>query len=286
MRILVTGARGMLGSDLCRLLEAEDEVVAADIEEFDITRRDDAVRFAKSVQPEMIINCAAYTNVDGCETNKDLAFAVNAEGAGNIAGAAAKSGSRLIHISTDYAFDGKASEPYAEDAPTNPISLYGRSKLEGEKRVVAATPADAACIVRTSWLYGKNGRNFVATIIRLARERDELQVVNDQRGRPTYTRDLALVLQQIAHNFQPGILNAANSGECTWYEFASHIIEVAGLRCTIKPVTTAAFPRPAPRPAYSVLSLQKLQQLYGIAPRHWREAVQEFILTELSAETE
>jgi dTDP-4-dehydrorhamnose reductase len=252
MRLLVTGAAGMLGTDVVAAASAAHEVVAFTRAELDITDAD-AVRAAvRDTQPDAVINCAAYTNVDAAETDEDAATRINGDGAGHLAAAAAEAGAHIVHVSTDYVFGGDATSPYPEDAPTGPIGAYGRSKLAGELAVSSAAPA-AHSIVRSAWVFGPHGKNFVDTMLRLAVDRDELTVVDDQLGCPTYTGHLARALITVAETRPNGILHVAGGGRCTWRDLAVATFAAAGLDVTVHPTTTAAFGAPAPRPAYSVL---------------------------------
>jgi dTDP-4-dehydrorhamnose reductase len=251
MRLLVTGAAGMLGTEVVAA-SGGHEVVAFARADLDVTDAA-AVRAAvRDARPEAIVNCAAWTDVDGAEAAEEAATAVNGDAAGHLAAAAAEVGAHIVHISTDYVFGGDASEPYPEDAPTGPRSAYGRSKLAGEHAVAAAAP-HAHAIVRTAWLFGPHGSNFVDTMLRLGAERSELDVVDDQLGCPTYAGHLARALVQIAEARTQGVLHVTGGGACTWYELARATFARAGLDVTVHPCTTADFPRPAPRPAYSVL---------------------------------
>jgi dTDP-4-dehydrorhamnose reductase len=251
MRLLVTGAAGMLGTDVVACAAGHD-VIALARAELDITDAD-AVRAAvRDVRPEAIVNCAAWTDVDGAEANEDAATRINGDGAGHVAAAAAEAGAHVVHVSTDYVFPGDASTPYAEADPIGPRTAYGRSKLAGEIAVAAAAP-DAHAIVRTAWVFGPHGKNFVDTMLSLAATRDELTVVDDQVGCPTYTGHLAQALIQIAERRTHGMLHVAGGGACTWFELARAAFERAGIKVEVHPCTTADFPRPAPRPAYSVL---------------------------------
>ena len=252
MRLLVTGAAGMLGTDVVAAAAAGHDVVAFARADLDITDAE-AVRAAvRDTQPDAVINCAAYTNVDGAETEEDTATRINGDGAGHLAAAAAESGAHIVHVSTDYVFAGDATEPYREDAPTGPIGAYGRSKLAGELAVQAAAPTSHS-IVRTAWVFGPHGKNFVDTMLKLAATRDELTVVDDQLGCPTYTGHLATALITIAEQRSNGLLHVAGGGQCTWRDLAVATFAAAGLDVTVHPTTTAAFGAPAPRPAYSVL---------------------------------
>jgi dTDP-4-dehydrorhamnose reductase len=252
MRLLITGAAGMLGQDVAAAAaRSGHEVVALARAGLDITDRA-AVRAAiAEARPAAIVNCAAWTDVDGAEADEAAATRINGDGAGNVAAEAAATGAFLVHVSSDYVFDGRATTPYLEDAGTAPISAYGRSKLAGERAVAAAGGAHA--IVRSSWLFGTGGRNFVDTMIRLGAERDELRVVDDQRGCPTFTGHLAQALVAVAERRPTGVLHAAGRGETTWFELARATFEKTGAPVHVEPCTTAEFPRPAPRPAYSVL---------------------------------
>jgi dTDP-4-dehydrorhamnose reductase len=250
MRLLVTGAAGMLGTEV--VAAAGHDVVGLARADLDITDPE-AVRAAvRDARPDAVVNCAAYTDVDGAEADEAAATAINGDGAGHVAAAAAEAGAHVVYISTDYVFAGDATEPYPEDAPTGPGTAYGRSKLKGEQLVAQAAP-DGHAIVRTSWLFGPHGQNFVDTMLRLGAGRDELSVVDDQVGCPTYAGHLAAALLQIAERRTQGVIHAAGAGACTWFDLARATFERAHLPVTVHPCTTADFPRPAPRPAYSVL---------------------------------
>ncbi len=279
MRVLLLGARGMLGSDLLPLLDrAGHEGCGKDVQDFDITDRERAAGEIAACRPDAVINAAAYTDVDGCESRREAAFAVNAEGARNVALGCARAGCRLIHLSTDYVFDGHSPVPYREDSPPNPLGVYGASKLQGEK-YVAGTLEDHL-IVRTAWLYGRRGRNFVDTILRLAAERDELRVVDDQKGSPTFTRDLAGAILRLLESGFRGVVHVTNSGSCTWFEFARRILELKpppGRRVRVVPISTAELGRPAPRPGNSVLDGARYSQITGSRMRNWEEALKEYL---------
>lgn len=247
----------MLGHDLgAAAAAAGHDVSPLARAELDITDLA-AVRAAVTgARPDVVFNCAAYTNVDGAESEAGLAGAINGAGAGTVAAAAAAEGAWTINVSSDYVFDGTAREPYVESDPVGPMSEYGRSKLAGEQAVAQAAP-DSHTIVRSSWLFGAHGPCFPATIMRLAVERDELSVVDDQVGCPTFTGHLASALLTLAHTRVPGILHVAAAGQCSWYEFAREIVARAGIECEVKPTTTAQLARPAPRPAFSVLRSER-----------------------------
>jgi dTDP-4-dehydrorhamnose reductase len=247
MRLLVTGAAGMLGTDV---VTAAHDVVALARAELDITDAE-AVRAAvRDTRPDAVINCAAWTDVDGAESDERAATLINGDGAGHVAAAAAEVGAHVVHVSTDYVFAGDAREPYREDAPTGPIGAYGRSKLAGEL-AVASVPSHA--IVRTAWVFGPHGKNFVDTMLRLGAERDEVTVVDDQLGCPTYTGHLASALVRVAEQRLQGVLHVAGGGQCTWWDLAVATFERAGLNVKVHRGSSADLGRPAPRPAYSVL---------------------------------
>ncbi len=275
-RVLVTGAGGMLGTDLCPLLaQLGWEVVPADLAEFDITDRAQTLAFVAGKSPRIIVNCAGYTAVDQAETERELAFRVNRDGAENLAIASVGIGAFMVHLSTDYVFDGRKAAPYREDDLPNPASIYGRSKLAGEDAVRAALPEH--CIVRTAWLYGIHGKSFPRTILNNALEGKPLRVVADQRGCPTYTVHLARALAVLALNPRAGTYHAVNSGSCTWYELARAAVQEAGIQADITPCATSEFPRPAPRPANSVLDTSSLRATFGVRLPPWQEGLAEFV---------
>ncbi len=252
MRVLVTGAGGMLGQDVVRAVrEHGDETVALTRRELDVTDAEAVAAAVAAARPDALINCAAWTDVDGAESDPDGAAAINATGAGNLARTAASAGVRLVHISTDYVFDGRQRMPYVESDAPAPQSAYGRTKLDGERAVAAAGGSHA--IVRSSWLFGTGGLNFAATMLKLAAERDEVAVVTDQIGCPTATAHLAPALLELAQNDAQGLFHVAGSGRCSWNDFAAEIFRQAGVDCRVLPCTTADMPRPAPRPANSAL---------------------------------
>lgn len=271
MRVLVTGAAGMLGRDLVPLLAAEHDVTAVDLD-VDITDPSSVSACVTSVRPEAVFHLAAWTDVDGAEADESRAMAVNRDGTGNAARAAAAAHAALVVVSTDYVFDGTKPEPYVEDDPPAPLGAYGRTKLAGERAAIAAHPAGTR-IARTAWLYGAHGRNFVDTMRRLGSARDEVTVVADQEGSPTWTKDLAPALVALL-DLPPGTYHTAGGGSVTWAGFAEAIFAGAGLGCRVVPTTTAAFGRPAPRPARSILAVTRPG-----APRlrHWREALDDYL---------
>ncbi|GAB3605467.1 dTDP-4-dehydrorhamnose reductase [Conyzicola nivalis] len=276
MRYLIVGGRGMLGSDLAVALSGRDVTVvgSADV---DVTDR--AAVLAATDGFDVVLNAAAYTKVDDAETHEADAMAVNAAGAENLAIAAREAGAVLVHVSTDYVFDGSATSPYAETQPLAPLGAYGRSKAEGERRVLTAHP-DGSYIVRTAWLYGEHGPNFARTMLSLAASRPTVSVVDDQLGQPTWTLDLArqiVALVDAAPSF--GVYHGTNSGSATWFDFARAVFEVAGLDPErVLPTTSAAFVRPAPRPAYSVLGHDAWAAAGIPEMRSWRAAIEHSFL--------
>jgi dTDP-4-dehydrorhamnose reductase len=270
MRLLVIGAAGMLGQDLLAAAEGAGHTTAGlDLPELDITDAAATHAAAADARPDVVINCAAWTDVDGAEADEEAATAVNGTGAGHVAAASAAAGALVVQISTDYSFDGTATEPYTESAPTSPLGAYGRSKLAGEQAVQAAAPG-AYAIVRSSWLFGPHGKNFVDTILRLGAERDEISVVDDQVGCPTYTGHLAAGLVEIAERRLTGVAHVAGGGSCSWYDLAVAALDRTGTDCVVKRWTTEELGRPAPRPAYSVLRTER-----GDVPRlpPWEEGL-------------
>ncbi|WP_026876264.1 dTDP-4-dehydrorhamnose reductase [Jiangella gansuensis] len=274
MRWLVAGAAGMLGHDLVTLLDGRGAAVtAAGRDRLDIT--DAAAVDAAVTGHDVVVNAAAWTDVDGAESAEAAALAVNGTGPGLLAAACARHGARLVHVSTDYVFDGQASQPYAEDAETAPRSAYGRTKLAGEHAVLTGLPD--AVVVRTAWLYGQHGGNFVATMARLAAARDHVDVVDDQHGQPTWSHDVAQRIIELVDAEAPGgIYHATNSGSTTWFGLARAVFTHLGLDPErVRPTTTESFPRPAPRPAYSVLGHDGWARA-GLGPlRPWEDALAE-----------
>lgn len=276
---LITGGEGQLGVALGA--SAPASAVALGRKDLDVGDAGAVARVMAQVRPAVVVHAGAYTDVDGCENDRQRAWRVNAEGTAHLARACAAADTRLIYVSTDYVFAGHASEPYEPGDPLQPASAYGASKLGGELAVRTLLPRDHT-IVRTSWVFAARGRNFVRTILRLAAERSELRVVNDQRGRPTYADDLAAWIWALADRGAVGTYHACNAGECTWHAFAQAIVAQAGLATLVLPVSTAEFPRPARRPAYSVLSTAAFTAATGIEPRSWKDALDE-VLRDLQA---
>jgi len=278
VRVLITGGKGQLGKDLIRVLgeKGNHEVIGVDREKMDITDARQTWKVIQDIKPEVIIHAAANTNVDGCELDPDNAYLVNGLGTRNVAAAAQEFGAKLVYYSTDYVFDGTNNKPYEEFDPVNPKSGYGRSKLAGEEFVKALSTR--FFIVRTAWVFGKFGNNFVKTIMRLAGEKKELTIVDDQVGSPTYTYDLARFTEELINTSLYGYYHATNSGACSWFEFTQAILEEAGIQgVTVRPIKTCELNRPAPRPAYSVLSDRSIR-LNGFKPfRPWREALRAYL---------
>lgn len=279
MTILIAGANGMLGRDLQAVLAGTSHTVTAlGRDQLDITDLD-AVQ-AASAGHDVIINAAAYTKVDDAESDEDTAYAINATGAGNLATAAAENGALLVQVSTDYVFDGSATTPYSETEPVHPVSAYGRTKAEGERLAMENNPGRTH-IVRTAWIYGENGSNFVKTMLRLGRERDTVSVVTDQVGQPTWTVDLARrIVELIEADAPAGIYHGTNSGEASWFDFTREIFRLSGLNPdSVLPTDSATFVRPAPRPAFSVLGHDAWGRA-GFSPmRPWKESLAEAIAT-------
>lgn len=270
--LLVIGAKGMLGQDLMRVLPGD--VRGVDIEEVDITSPESVRRLLLTLKPRVVVNCAAYTDVDGCESNPELAMRVNGEAVGHLAAATREIGALLVQVSTDYVFDGTKGIPYLEDDEVNPLSVYGKSKLLGEEM---ARKNPEHLIVRTQWLYGHGGKNFVETMLRLAGERNEIAVVDDQIGSPTWTVDLSLAISELIDHDCRGTYHAANRGTCSWFEFARAIFDEAGVEMTVRPQTTAELNRPARRPLFSVLDCGQLTQDAGLELEEWREALKSYM---------
>lgn len=278
MKVLITGASGQLGADLVKVLrDSGYQVIPAGRADFDITDLEATVRFITSAQPDAVVHSAAFADVDACESEREKAFAVNGLGARNVAIAARKVDAKLFYISTDYVFDGLKDGAYFEFDTPNPLNIYGRSKLWGEELVKQQT--QKFFIIRTAWLYGRRGKNFVKTMLMLGKEKKELQVVNDQRGTPTYTEDLALQIKKLLPTELYGTYHCSSQGSCTWFEFAVEIFRQAGLSVKVEPVTTEEFRRPAKRPKNSVLEnfALKLEGL-DIMP-HWKESLEKFMRT-------
>jgi dTDP-4-dehydrorhamnose reductase len=276
MKVLVVGCLGMLGSDLMASFQSGFDVIGLDRPDIDISKSESCLAEVKKIEPEVIVNAAAFTKVDDCETNETEAFQVNGHGVGYLAKAADATGALLVHYSTDYIFDGNKKEPYEEDDIPNPQSAYGKSKLLGE--TVIRRFCSHHLILRTSWLFGAKGPNFIRTIVGAARKGIPLRVVNDQWGSPTYSKDLAAHTVKMIDAGCRGTYHVTNGGSCTWYDLASCAIEWAGVEgVKIEPVGTSDFPRPAPRPTNSVLANRRLESEGLPKMRPWPEAVREYV---------
>lgn len=281
--ILITGANGQLGSEL-RALQVlgqktfEDSALHfTDVAELDITNSDEILKFCKENSISDIINCSAYTAVDKAEEDSDVANSINNYGVRNLAQVAKNLGIRLIHISTDYVFDGKGCIPYVETDDTNPLSVYGSTKLRGEKSIIDIAPLNAV-IIRTSWIYSIYGNNFIKTMLRLGRERDELSVVYDQVGSPTSAKDLAEVILKIisseeANDTEVQLYHYSNEGVCSWYDFAIEIFDILKINCKVKPITSDQFKTTAVRPSYSVLNKNKIKATFNLEIKHWKDSL-------------
>ncbi|KDN75741.1 dTDP-4-dehydrorhamnose reductase [Streptomyces olindensis] len=280
MRWLITGAGGMLGRDVVDELTRRGETVTGlDRAALDITRPEAVDAAVREHRPDLVVNCAAYTAVDDAETDEARALEINGDGPRLLARACAAHGARLVHVSTDYVFDGEArTAPYPEDHPTGPRTAYGRTKLAGERAVLEELPG-ASAVVRTAWLYGVHGANFVRTMIGLEARRDTVDVVDDQRGQPTWSADVAERIADLGPRLGPdahGVFHATSSGEATWYELAREVFSLLGADPDrVRPTSSAAFPRPAPRPAYSALAHRRWQEIGLPLPRDWRSALHE-----------
>ena len=273
MKAMIVGATGLLGKALTREWVG-DEVVGLGSKDVDIRDASKVREVVDKVRPDWIVLAAAYTDVDGCESHSDLAFAVHRDGAVHVADAAKRIGAKLLFLSSDYVFDGKNTSPYETQDRRNPQSVYGRSKAEAEIRLLAVLPE--CCIARTSWLFGTGGKCFPDTILKLAASRPTLDVVKDQRGCPTYSVDLSRAIIGLCRNQASGIVHVTNAGNCSWFEFAREIVKNAGFASEVRPVGSQQMARPAPRPAYSVLSPKSLNP-YGIVMPTWQDALQRYL---------
>jgi dTDP-4-dehydrorhamnose reductase len=274
MKVTIFGATGLLGQALMNEWTT-DEVIGLSSKDVDVRDPQQVLAAVQRTRPDWIVLSAAYTDVDGCEANREQAFDVNCGGAVNVARAAKEFGAKLLFVSTDYVFDGKNTTPYETDAIRAPRSVYGQSKAEAEVLIIQILPE--VCIVRTSWLFGIGGKCFPDTILKLAEKRSEIDVVSDQRGSPTYTVDLARAIIQLCHAGATGIVHATNRGECSWLDFAEEIVRRAGSNTVVRPTTSAKFVRPAERPQYSVLSPQSLEK-YAVVFPTWQDALGHYLL--------
>ena len=286
MNILVTGSNGQLGSEIRELVDHSKRNIKnskfyfTNRSTLDITDKESVENFCLSNNIKIIINCAAYTAVDKAESDEEMAYAINHKAVETLAHIAKKNDIALIHISTDYVFDGSHFKPYIENDPTNPQSVYGASKLAGEEAMQSINPK-SSLIIRTSWVYSSFGNNFVKTMLRLGKERDELGIIFDQVGTPTYARDLADAILQMLHdeclifNDQVEIYNFSNEGVCSWYDFAKTIFELSNITCQVNPIETKEYPTPAMRPHYSLLNKAKIKKVYNIAVPYWKDSLRE-----------
>lgn len=279
MKILLIGSKGMLGSVFAEQdVKLPGDVLYRDIDEIDITDSAQTKTVFRNFKPDILINCSAYTNVDGAETDKKKCYAVNVDGVKNLAVECKKHNTFFVHYSTDFVFDGKKQTPYTVDDSPSPTGYYGLTKHEGEKHIQTILGKNQYLIIRTSWLYGPRGKNFISTIINASNNRPKLQVVADQQGSPTYTRDLAKATLELINNSAHGIFHVTNSGHCTWHKLAEFSISLIGKKnYPIEKITSDQFNCPAKRPAYSVLSTDKLDKFCGHKMRSWEEAASDYI---------
>ncbi|WP_040194941.1 dTDP-4-dehydrorhamnose reductase [Clostridium culturomicium] len=288
MKILITGSKGQLGNELINIINSgtaeigtvsekvkQAEILALDIDELDITNLEMVKSVLHREKPEVVINCAAATNVDGCEGNKELAFKINALGPRNLAMISEEIGAKFVQVSTDYVFRGVGEVPLAEYDVTDPYSVYGKTKLAGENYVKEFS--SKYFIVRTAWLYGYVGKNFVYTMMNLGKQKEEITVVNDQRGNPTHANDLAYHILKLIETEEYGVYHCTGKGECTWYEFAKLIMELSGSKCKVKPCTSEEYKTPAKRPEYSSLDNMMLRCTIGDEMREWQVALKSFM---------
>lgn len=288
MKILITGCKGQLGNELQNIIKygkaeisevseniRNSEVIALDVDVLDITNLVQVREKLNDLKPDVVINCAAATNVDGCESNEDFAFKVNSIGPRNLAMACEKINAKLVQVSTDYVFSGVGNKPLTEYDLTAPYSAYGKTKLLGEKYVQEF--CSKSFVVRTAWLYGYVGHNFVYTMMKLGKEKDMLTVVNDQRGNPTHANDLAYHILKLIETEEYGLYHCTGKGECSWYDFAKMIIELSGEKCEVNPCTSEEYKTTAKRPEYSSLDNMMLRNTVGDEMRDWKEAIKSFI---------
>lgn len=278
LKILITGGKGQLGNQLKQLSDSypDDNFIFTDLPEVNITSEKDIKKAFADLAPDWLINCAAYTAVDKSESDAETAMLINATAPGMLAQIANEHNVRMIHISTDYVFDGTHFKPYKEDHPKHPLSVYAQSKSLGEELVMANHPE--AIIIRTSWLYSIYGSNFMKTVIRLARHQGNMRIVSDQTGTPTWAGDLAFaIVKSIKKNIPPGIYHFSNEGICSWYDFAKAIIDIMNIDCAVYPISTEEFPLPAKRPFFSVLDKSLYKSTTGLTIPHWRNSLKECI---------
>jgi dTDP-4-dehydrorhamnose reductase len=283
IKVLVTGSKGQLGSEINAISGKFPQINFSftDVQELDITNASEVADFLKNFQPDFLINCAAYTAVDKAETDFETATLINSTAVGILAEQSAKVGCKIIHVSTDYVFDGKGPRPYREEDSVNPQSVYGKTKLQGELFCQKYNPNHI--IIRTSWLYSAYGNNFVKTMLRLGNERPELGVIVDQIGTPTNAADLAMAILTIISRvesgekpFESGIYHYSNEGVASWYDFTKAIFEITGIDCLVKPITTEEYPSPVERPPYSVMNKSKIRLIFGLQISHWRDSLTQY----------
>jgi dTDP-4-dehydrorhamnose reductase len=276
MNILILGHKGMLGSDLCMRMFVYHDVTGKDIEDVDITSSESCNDLISETRPDVVINAAAYTDVDGCDAEREKCISVNAEGVKNIALACQERGIKIVHFSTDYVFDGQKKKPYLEEDTCNPVNVYGQSKLMGERFLQELSTN--FILIRSAWLYGRNGKNFVKAIIEKAKSEKCIEVVDDQIGTPTFSWDLAGAVQLLVEGHHTGVFHVTNRGSCSWYKFALKIVETIGMTdVQIKPIKSDMLARPAKRPNYSVLSCRKFIEATGKTMRYWQVAIDDYI---------
>lgn len=276
IRVLVTGAKGQLGSDVVKRLNILDiEAISVDKDDFDIVDKDQTEGYILKEKPDVVVHCAAYTAVDKAEDDKENCYAINVEGTRNIAEACKKVDAKMVYISTDYVFDGKGNEPQLEDKPTDPLNYYGYTKEQGE--AIVRELLEKYFIVRTSWIYGRNGENFVKTMLRLAESRDEINVVSDQIGAPTYTKDLAVLICDMLQTTKYGTYHGVNEGYCSWYDFAVAIFDKTGMKIKVNPIPTSAYPTIAKRPLNSKLSKENVDKNGFARLPFWEDALERYL---------
>ncbi|HAR95388.1 MAG TPA: dTDP-4-dehydrorhamnose reductase [Deltaproteobacteria bacterium] len=275
MRVLVTGSDGLVGSNILPFLQQRFDLVPVFEEDWDIADMRAGEKVLSQQRPDVLLNLAAATNVDGCEDNPEAAFRVNGEAPGTLAVLCTRFGAKLVHFSTDYVFDGTKVGPYNEEDPTNPLSVYGKSKLLGEKNVLELNRS--ATIIRTEWVYGQGGENFITKVLKIARETGTLEVVNDQWGTPTYAKDLGPAVAALIEGKKAGIYHVTNSGSCSWFGFARKIFSLLGIDVICRPITSERLVRRAKRPMNSVLDCDKLRNHTSLQMRHWETALQEYL---------
>jgi dTDP-4-dehydrorhamnose reductase len=275
MKILVTGSDGLIGTNILPYLSKQFEIIPMTEKQWDILDRKLGEKIFSRYQPDILINLAAITNVDACEDASELAYRVNVEGAGVLADLCGKYNVRLLHFSTDYVFDGTSTRAYTEEDTPNPLSVYGRSKLLGEKKVLESRPS--SLVIRTEWIYGKGGENFISKVTKIAREKNRVEVVDDQTGAPTFAQDLAEPLKALIDQNRSGIYHVTNSGACTWFQFTKEIFSILHIDVPCLPISSAQVQRRAKRPACSVLDCSKLRNDTGLSMRPWQEALKHYL---------